>query len=48
LHIGAKLILALGAGRDRKQEERGKEEVSVRAFHMHVDAKAGQDGIGPC
>ena len=48
LDIRAKLILALGAGRDRKPEDRGKEEVSVRAFHMNVDAKAGQDGIGPC
>ena len=43
LDIRAKLILALGAGRDRKQEERGKEEVSVRAFHMNVDARAGRD-----
>jgi hypothetical protein len=40
------LIFALGAGRGRKQEERGKEEVSVHAFHINVDAKAGQDVNG--
>jgi hypothetical protein len=48
LDIRAKLIFALGASRDRKQEDRGKEEVSVHSFHINVDAKAGQDGIGPC
>ena len=47
LDIRAKLIFALAAGRDRKQEEQGKEEVSVFAFHINVDAKTGQDGIGP-
>jgi len=45
LDVGAELIFALGAGRDRKQEEQSKDEVSVLAFHMNVDAEsgAGQD-----
>ena len=47
LDIGTRLIFALGVGRDRNQEPQAKKEISVRAFHMNVDAKAGQDGIGP-
>jgi hypothetical protein len=45
LDVGAELIFALAAGRDRKQDEQGKDEVSVLAFHMNVDAEsgAGQD-----
>ena len=39
LDLGAELVLALRAGRDRKQKEQDKEEVSVRTFHRKVDAK---------
>ena len=47
LDVGAELIFALGAGRDRKQEEQGKEGVSIDAFHMNVGAKAvpGKGGL---
>ena len=33
LDVGAELIFALGVGRDRSEEEQGKEEVGVREFH---------------
>ena len=46
LNVGAELVFALGASRERKQEEQREEAVSVRMFHMNVDAKGGPDRIG--
>ena len=46
LDVGAELIFALGAGRDRKQEEHGEEEgASVGQFHTNVKEKAGGTGL---
>jgi hypothetical protein len=39
LNVGAELIFALGASRNGKQEEQGKE--GIHAFHINVDAKSG-------
>jgi len=46
LDVGAELIFALSAGRDRKQQEHGEEEgVSVGQFHRNFKEKAGGTGL---
>ena len=45
LDVGAELIFALGAGRDRKQEEQGEEGVSVAKFHRNMEEKTGRTGL---